>query len=219
MEWLFESIDLYCERTSPGLFAEPLNLFSNISFVLAGIWGLRYKRNASNLFSGTLSRNEFGSLCYLAIVVGIGSSLFHSIATRWAQLADVIPIGIFLVIFLWTTLKKGFNLNTRDSALGILGFIIVSGLFSAVVPKSFANGSQSYFGTWFTLSVLSKFAKLKSLSFSPNLAAATALFFAALVFRSIDMNICSDFAYGSHFMWHGLNGVVIYQCLKASTKF
>jgi hypothetical protein len=34
-------VDLYCERTGPGLLAEPLNLFSNVGFFLAAWWLLR----------------------------------------------------------------------------------------------------------------------------------------------------------------------------------
>ena len=31
----FEPVDLYCERTDPGYWSEPLNALSNASFILA----------------------------------------------------------------------------------------------------------------------------------------------------------------------------------------
>ncbi len=39
MDW-FVAIDLYCERTDPGFWAEPLNALSNIVFFIAGFLGL-----------------------------------------------------------------------------------------------------------------------------------------------------------------------------------
>ena len=80
-------IDIYCERLGPGLLAEPLNLFSNLSFLIAAILATR------------IYLRERATRGRLLIVVGlyaiaIGSALFHSFATGWAQLADVIPIGL-----------------------------------------------------------------------------------------------------------------------------
>ena len=34
MRWS-ESIDMYCERTDPGLWSEPLNALTNLAFLLA----------------------------------------------------------------------------------------------------------------------------------------------------------------------------------------
>ena len=46
MNWA-ENIDLYCERTGPGLWAEPLNALSNLAFIaVAVILWRRAGRNA-----------------------------------------------------------------------------------------------------------------------------------------------------------------------------
>lgn len=42
-----------------------------------------------------------------------------------------------------------------------------------------------------------------------------AVFLASLTFRSIDDAICSHVAIGTHFLWHILNGVVLYLSMRA----
>ena len=49
-----------------------------------------------------------------------------------------------------------------------------------------------------------------------RLAGAGALFVLALVFRSIDQAMCPTFPYGTHFLWHLLNAVVLYLLLRAA---
>ena len=40
MENLLRHVDLYCERTGPEYWAEPLNALSNLAFIAAGLWFL-----------------------------------------------------------------------------------------------------------------------------------------------------------------------------------
>ena len=42
------------------------------------------------------------------------------------------------------------------------------------------------------------------------LLAATGVFFVALCFRTFDSTLCPDFPFGTHFLWHLLNGIVLY---------
>jgi hypothetical protein len=47
---LLTPVDLYCERTGPGLWAEPANALTNLAFIAAGLWGVwqvrRYRTGA-----------------------------------------------------------------------------------------------------------------------------------------------------------------------------
>jgi hypothetical protein len=66
-------IDLYCERTSPGLWAEPLNALSNLAY-FAAAWGVwRIARGTGDpgarLLVGVL------------VAIGTGSALFHAFAS------------------------------------------------------------------------------------------------------------------------------------------
>ena len=99
---LSEHVFLYCERgTNEALLAEPLNAASNISFLLAALAALvlllrrpREERSAD--------QSLFIALVFL---IGLGSLSFHLLADRASLLADVIPINVFMLVYL------GFALN------------------------------------------------------------------------------------------------------------
>ena len=44
LENLHSHIDLYCDRTGPEFWSEPVNALTNLAFVIAGLWGLREAR-------------------------------------------------------------------------------------------------------------------------------------------------------------------------------
>ncbi|HEY9615965.1 MAG TPA: ceramidase domain-containing protein [Microcoleaceae cyanobacterium] len=98
-------IDIYCERVTPGLWAEPLNALSNVAFLMAAwaIW--RLARQQPKIPTG------IWILMTLAISIGIGSALFHTFATQWANLLDVIPIGLFQLTFLWLYSRQVMRLK------------------------------------------------------------------------------------------------------------
>ena len=84
-------MDVYCERVGPGLLAEPLNAVSNASFLVAAwvTWTLAER-------TGTLSAGV-RVLIALAASVGVGSILWHTLATSWTLLLDIVPILLFLI--------------------------------------------------------------------------------------------------------------------------
>ena len=88
-------ISLYCERTAPGLWAEPFNVISNIGFAIAAwaIWQLRRD------VSAPLPLVRFFTA--LTFTIAIGSALFHMLATPWARVLDEGPIVLFQISFLW----------------------------------------------------------------------------------------------------------------------
>src|SRR5215472_12061663 len=95
-------VDNYCERTSAALGAEPVNALTNVAFLIAAwaAWRLRSK-HPNPAADGILN-----ILIAMIAVVGIGSFLFHTVATRWAEWGDVIPILVFVVVYLWFLLSR-----------------------------------------------------------------------------------------------------------------
>ena len=82
-------IDLYCERCGPGLLAEPLNATTNLAFLIAA-WAAWVLARRLNSLSGGIQ-----GLIFLTVSLGIGSALFHTFATAWARVLDVVPILLF----------------------------------------------------------------------------------------------------------------------------
>ena len=98
MDW-FEKRDQYCERLDAGFWAEPLNAVSNAAFIIAGLLLLAQWRKSPRPLSVLL-------LIFNVLVIGIGSFLFHTFANRWSELADVLPITIFIHIYFFLALNR-----------------------------------------------------------------------------------------------------------------
>src|ERR1043166_113401 len=101
VDW-FAPIDLYCERTAPGLFNEPLNAASNLAFFVAAMFAARVA-----LRDGRARTDAFlWLLIGLVFVIGAGSTAFHMFANRWSLIADVAPITAFIYGFFLLALRR-----------------------------------------------------------------------------------------------------------------
>ena len=194
-------VDIYCERTDFAFFSEPLNLTSNLAFIIAGWLVLK------NLHNSTQEKDAkvFGVLC---LVVGVGSALFHSYATVWAQIADVVPIGILVLFYLYSFSLKVLGLSYKGVASLFVLLFGSSYLFIDIIDKDAMNGSESYLGVLFCMLILGRLDKM--LNNSKIVAKAALVFAVSLAFRSADMDICSSFSFGTHYLWHMLNGYMLY---------
>lgn len=198
-------IDLYCERLQPGLWDEPINAISNLAFFIAAwaSWRLA-KRLKVWLHSVKL-------LVYLMIAIGIGSSLFHTFATRWASLLDIIPIVMFQLFYLWVYTRRIMKLASAMSVI-----LIVVLLISSLVSRQILvlNGSLIYVPAFLYLFGLGiyHFREQKQSRFI--LLVGAGIFVLALFLRTIDQAICGIFPLGTHFLWHLLNGLMLYVVMR-----
>ncbi|MBI5311776.1 MAG: ceramidase domain-containing protein, partial [Methylocystis sp.] len=88
MDWRAPVMD-YCERQSSAFWAEPANALSNVAFVIAAV--------SAFLLWRRLGGADYPALALIIVTasVGVGSFIFHTVATRGAMLLDVVPIAIF----------------------------------------------------------------------------------------------------------------------------
>ena len=191
----FSYIDQYCERVAPGLLMEPFNLFSNLPFVMVGIWQYRRSRRFTEKLMGLF-----------AVLVGLGSLLFHAFATRWAQVLDVVPIAILVFTFLFYYQVRILKWRSWVAIMGILLVGGSSALAWRFLNDPIYNGSQAYFGVGLGLSVLAYRERHEVRGW---LFLSLILFALALVARMADPAICFRFVVGSHFAWHLLNAASI----------
>jgi hypothetical protein len=201
-------IDLYCERIAPGLWSEPLNALSNISFLIAAwaIWKLVKQHQETIPPSLTV-------LIALAISIGVGSGLFHTFATRWANLLDVVPILLFQLWFLWLYSRQVVRMKYLYS-----GALIVSFFFASNFSKQFINllnGSLSYAPAFLFLLGLGVYHYQQHKREPFILIGASGIFLLALAFRTLDQIVCPYFSIGTHFLWHLCNGVLLYLSARA----
>ena len=205
-----ESIDMYCERTDPGLWSEPLNALSNLAFLLVA--GLLWRR------MGAGGPRDIRRLVALIAAVGLGSLTFHTVATRWAALLDIGFIAIFVLSYFQRfqvrILGRSEAAGWRD--VGI--FLLLAGLFGVGVkagPALPLNGSEIYLPPFALLLWCARAARRTQPASARWLTRAAGLFVISLVCRTSDTLLCGIWPVGTHVGWHLVNAGVLYCCLCA----
>lgn len=196
-------IDIYCERVAPGLWAEPLNAATNLSFIIAAVFAYKFAKERDALTQHSVL------LILLMCAIGVGSTLFHTFATKLTQLSDVLPILFYQIAFIWFYSLNAIRLGLMKTA-GLFIVFMVMTVLSEMAPSHILNGSLGYapsitfllgFGIW----------HYKTKQQEPFVLLSAGLIFAvSLTFRSIDMAVCETLVIGTHFLWHVLNGCVLY---------
>lgn len=192
-------LDLYCERLGSGLAAEPLNALSNLFFVAAALLLLPAARRAHTRTAAALT------LALLAI--GVGSGLFHTYATRWAEWLDVLPILFFQLVYLGAYLHQLCTLSVRSSGALVALFALSLGgaaMFPAVINGSLAYAPASAVLFWMGVDYALREGSM-------NVFVTAGVFLVSLIARSLDNALCAWWPYGTHFVWHILNAIVLYR--------
>jgi hypothetical protein len=227
-----EHVFLYCERgTNPALLAEPINALSNFAFLLAGLVGLQLalwrppeERNADQFL-----------LPVLVLFIGLGSLSFHLYADQGTSLADVVPIAVFMLVYLGFALNRFLGVPPGFTVLLVIGFASIVGLTTQVQCSQGAigflgesagarpclNGSVFYLPALFALIVVGLLLKERGHKAAPWLLFAAAIFAVSITLRSLDLALCDKVLIegrkiGTHFAWHVLNALALFLLLRAS---
>ena len=195
----------YCERHSADWTAEPLNALSNLAFFLAG-WRLWRSAAASPPDRAAPQR----CLAVLIGLVGAGSLAFHTLATVWAQILDVLFIGIFNLAFLILFLRHVARWPLVAALAAGVGFVALDRGAGAVLPATAMNGSVLYLPALAVLLVLTATARRVAPPAGARMTRACAVFCVSLTARSLDQALCASWPAGLHFVWHLLNAWVLY---------
>ncbi len=207
-----DEIDLYCERVGPGLWNEPLNAVTNLAFIAAGLLLVVALRHA-----GPAVRRDPPILALVALLflVGIGSGLFHTFAVFWAMLADVVPVALFILLYMYLALKRLVGLPPWGC---VLGLVIVLALV-ALLPTVFGFGVPTYAVALLAMLGVGGFLHYgrRHGAGAPILMAA-GLFAFSLALRTADEPLCAVLPSGTHFLWHLMNAVVLYSLTRTMMR-
>lgn len=197
----FSSVDIYCERLDASFWAEPINAFSNLSFILAGffLWRLRTPR--------------YTLMGILVILIGLGSFSFHTFANRLTGLFDVLVIALYLMTFAFLIPKQW----SRDSILIQLGSVLLlivnivmaQLLMSHLKPDLPWLPPGMYLGAWLSLIMYAVVTQYSNMPAARFLWLAVIIFPTSLLSRQLDMALC-DSINGSHWLWHLLNALTLF---------
>lgn len=224
----------YCERgANAALWAEPINVISNAGFFLAALifwqcllWRPPQARNADHYL-----------LIALVFLIGLGSLAFHLYADEGTALADVIPIGLFMLVYLGVALNRLLAVPPGWTVFLVVGF---AGLMAAAAQvhcwdggiglkgvvegsKPCLNGSMAYLPALAAMIVIGMVAAERHHKAAPYVLWAAALLTVSVLLRSLDFAFCDQVVIdgrktGTHFIWHLLNAVVIFLLLRATLE-
>lgn len=193
----------YCERTDFTYWSEPVNAVTNAAFlVAAGVmaWRLRGRRLPLAW-----------ALVAVLAAIGVGSFLWHTHATRWAGLMDVLPILVFILIYIFAATRDFLGLRWWAALLAVALFLpyafLVAGGLSRLLPGIGANAA--YASVALLILAYGLWLLPRSPATGRGLLLGAAILAVSLTFRALDAPVCEVFPIGTHFMWHLLNGLML----------
>ncbi len=207
-------LDAYCERAGDaGLFAEPLNAVTNLFFILAAFYCIKALPPLKRA-----PLREVGDLWLLALTlaaIGVGSGLWHTYATHATVLADVIPITLFINVYLLSAMRRILGLSWLRTGFCFAAYWILTLWAQNALDPDTLNGTVMYGPTYITLILLSIAVKIKDNTLGEEFFFALGVFTLSLIFRTVDTWLCPILPIGTHFLWHTLNAFVLYRLLRA----
>jgi hypothetical protein len=207
---LCASVDIYCERTSAASDAEPINALTNIAFPLAAWAAWRLSSKHANPVTSTMVNVLIATIA----IVGLGSFLFHTIATRWGEWGDVIPILVFVVLYFWLLLSRFFRWSFWPTFLALSLFLTLTLFAEARVPPEVLWGGAMYLPTLFAIVAMSVALYHQEPDMGRSLLVAAGVFICSFAARTVDMQVCTAFPLGTHFFWHLLNALLLYLLVR-----
>lgn len=197
-------IDLYCERVGAAFWAEPFNALSNIGFLVAAL--LLYSRARA----GRGVPRDVALLALLIALVGLGSFVFHTVATVWAGWLDVLFIELYIYVYLARFLACAARWRWLPVLAALIGFALFERALTGLFAPGSLNGSYRYLPALIALAAMAAYAWRARPAAGALLAAATLLLCVSLVLRTVDMALCDINSFGTHFLWHLLNAAMLY---------
>ncbi len=212
---LLTPVDLYCERTGPGLWAEPANALTNLAFIAAGLWGVwQMRRYRTGTFAEVLA--------WWVVAIGIGSTMFHTFATKGTIWADILPIAGFTLAYTLFNLRRFLGMEWGKAILVFVAFYVVVGLITYAVPdwlRQASNGTTGYLPPFLALAFFGAWVASTGNRAGWYNLTGSAIFVISVICRMIDPLVCASFPLGTHFLWHVFNGLMLAVLLAATARF
>lgn len=198
MDW-HSHIDAYCERIDPGFWSEPINALTNLAFLAAALWV--WPRVAGL----PLAR----ALAAILFAIGMGSFLFHTFATPWAALMDVVPIGAFILLYLFAVHRDVIGLGFWPALGATALFIPFAAITVPLLGMLPFFGISAFYWTVPILLVIYALALHRTPQITRGFLTGAGLLALSISARSVDETLCNFIPFGTHFLWHVFNAVML----------
>lgn len=201
---LWAQTDGYCERLDFTFWAEPLNAVTNGAFLIAALFMLQRTRDME------AGRTTSRVLCWILFVLAFGSFAFHTFATNWAMLTDVLPILAFVLVFVFAIGNEVMGQGRVKAGLLVVAFLGFASLTAPAFARlSFVGSTASYLPIPVFLLGLILWVNTRHPATARGLALGLAMMLVSLTLRTLDMPLCGRWPHGTHFLWHLINGVML----------
>ena len=193
------TIGFYCGRNGSGLFDESQNSFSNIAFLVGALLAFRVWRATNN------SDRLILVLVLMLGGIGVGSFIFHSYPTAGTLYIDLIPIQLYILTAIGYALNRVFRCTWTVAGLLVVSFVILRQTWIYLVPQGLLGGGVTHIPTLVVLLLFIVISAIRGLPLWRYLLVGAGCYWAALVVRSWDVPLCSQFPLGLHWAWHILS--------------
>jgi hypothetical protein len=142
--------------------------------------------------------------------IGIGSFLFHTLATPWAAAADVLPILGYILLYVYAAHRRiwgqGQWVSLAFAALTIPWIALLTPAFERVPGLAVS----SFYWPIPTLILLHAWLlRHRNPEVARGFAIGAGILALSLAFRSLDEAACDVVPVGTHFLWHLLNALML----------
>lgn len=201
MDWTAQ-IDIYCERTDFTFWSEPLNALTNGFYLLGALWTYLRCRNDGLPIARLLA--------VLLGLIALGSFLFHTLATRWAAMADTAPIVAFILVYLYAVHRDVLGLARWAAGAMTAGFVPYAALMIPLLNQvPFLAISGFYWLVPILLVAYAPVAARKRRETALGMVAGAGLLSLSITLRSLDDSLCHIWPHGTHIAWHTLNAIML----------
>lgn len=192
---------IYAEQPLWGGYFEPVNTLTNVFFFIAA-WCIWRHMNRYGIRTPA-------ARAYLALVVciGAGSTAWHIHQTPLTGLLDVGPILLLIVLAVYRYVRLLVVGRWRAGA--------VSAALVALIPASgWLLARLGIGGGWYAvlapLAVLAGMIAARGGRSRGRMLLPLGVFCLSLTLRQLDHAAATLIPFGTHFLWHLLNSVVLY---------
>ncbi|MDD9922097.1 MAG: ceramidase domain-containing protein [Boseongicola sp.] len=199
MDWT-RTIDGYCERTDPSYWSEPINAVTNLAFILVAVF----------MWRRTAGYGEARFLSAVLFVIGVGSYLFHTHATAWSAVLDVLPIILFSLTYIFLANRDYWKWPIWLAFLGTIAYFPYSAAVAwAASHLPFFNISAEYWALPLMIGAYGFALRGRLPETANGLTIGAGILSVSLTARSLDELLCSSIPSGTHFLWHILNAIML----------
>ncbi|WP_417270002.1 ceramidase domain-containing protein [Celeribacter sp.] len=207
MAWSTQ-IDSYCERVDFTFWSEPVNALTNAAFLIAAlyVWPLAKATPMGR------------ALAVILFVIGLGSFAFHTFATGWASLADVLPIVAFILTYIFAANRDYFGLSTGRAVLVTLLFFPFAAATAPLFAQLGLGSSAAYAPVPLLIFIYAYLLKARAPETARGMAVGAVILCISIALRMADAPLCGRLPLGTHFAWHILNALMLAHMIRVYSR-